>query len=101
MARPNKRKQLVKEMIKERERQRKVRKVQECETTSIPEHRWESSEEEEDVTAPGLIQGSVDSGSDESEDDEVIVSEGEELEQADESAFALLMASAMEESRYM
>jgi hypothetical protein len=66
----------------------------------IPEHRWESSEEEEDVTAPGLIQGSVDSGSDESEDDEVMVS-GEELEQADKSAFALLIASVMEESRYI
>jgi hypothetical protein len=82
-------------MIKERERQRKVRKVQECKTTSIPEHRWESSEEEEDVTAPGLIQGNVDSGPGESEDDKVIVSEGEELGQANESIFALLMASAI------
>jgi hypothetical protein len=36
---------------------------------------WESSEEEETV-----MQWSADSESDESEDDEVIVSEGEELE---------------------
>ena len=32
-------------------------------------------------------------------DDEVIVSEGEELEQANESAFGQLMASAAKESR--
>jgi predicted RNA-binding protein with PUA domain len=78
-------------MVRERERQHKVRKIQ--------ERVWESSEEEEDVTAIGLIQGSANSESDESEDDEVIVSEGEELEQADELAFGRLMASAVEESR--
>lgn len=87
MTRPNKRKQSVKEMVKGRERQRKIRKIQECETRSIQERRWESSDDEEDVTAIGLIQGSADSESDESEDDEVMVSEGEELEQVDESAF--------------
>ena len=76
MARPSKRKQSIREMIKERERERKVRKMQE-------ERGWESSEEEEDVTAIGLLQRSADSvsdESDESEGDEVTVSEGEEQE---------------------
>ena len=57
---------------------------------------------EEDVTAPGLLQKStdqerVDSSSGESWDDEVLVSEAEELEEIDESAFAKLMASAVEQ----
>ena len=83
----------------ERERQRKVGKMRE-------ERGWESSKKEEDVTAIGLLQrsgglGSVpeSSESDESEDDEVLVSEGEELENFDESAFGRLMASAVEQSR--
>ena len=75
MARPSKRTQSVRQMIHERERQRKVRKIE------------ESSDEEEDVTAIGLIQGNANSEFDESDDDEVIVSEGEELEQVNESAF--------------
>ena len=72
MARPSKRTQSVRQMIHERERQRKVRKIE------------ESSDEEEDVTAIALIQGNANSEFDESDDDEVIVSEGEELEQANE-----------------
>ena len=75
-ARPSKRKQSIWEMTKERERERKVRKMQE-------ERGWESSEEEEDVTAIGLLQRSADSvsdESDESEGDEVMVGEGEEQE---------------------
>ena len=83
MTRPNKRRRLVKEMVKERERQRKIRKLQESESRSIQERGWVSSEDEEDVTAIGLIQVGADSESDESDDDEVIVSEGEELEQAE------------------
>ena len=42
MAPLSKRKQAIKEVTKERERQRKIRKMQE-------ERGWESSEEEEDV----------------------------------------------------
>ena len=38
--------------------------------------------------------------SDESEGDEVIVSEGEEQEEVDESAFEKLIMSALEQSRY-
>ena len=48
--------------------------------------------------ATGLIQGAVDSEDDELED-EVLVSEAEELEQVNESAFARLMASSIGESR--
>ena len=44
-----KRKQFLKEIAVERERQRKVRKMRE-------ERGWESSEEEEDITAIGLLQ---------------------------------------------
>ena len=93
-----KRKQFLKAIAVERERQRKVRKMQE-------ERGWESSEEEEDVTAIGLLQPkrSADSAdeSDESEDDEVLVSEGEEQEEVDESAFEKLIMSALEQSRYV
>ena len=39
--------------------------------------------------------------SDESEDDEVLVSEGEEQEEVDESAFEKLITSALEQSRYI
>lgn len=99
MTRPRKRKQIIQAMVKERERQRKIRKLQESQTMNIQQHDWESSEEEEDVTAIGLIQKGSDSESDESDDDEVIVSEGEEFEQANDSAFRKLMASAVEESR--
>ena len=44
---------------------------------------------EEDVIALGLLQRSADRASDseESENDKVLVSEGEELEEIDESAF--------------
>ena len=88
MTRPTKRNQLNKEIARERERKRKIRKIQE-------ERGWVSSEEEEDVVAIGLLQGNHDAdlSSDESEDDEVLVSEGEELEEVDESAFEKLMAS--------
>ena len=99
MTRPNKRKQLCRKIAKEGGRQRKIQKIQKSETMHIQEHGWESSENEEDVTAIGLMQEREDSESDDSENDEVIVSEGEELEQANESAFGWLMASAMEESR--
>ena len=103
MAPLSKRKQAIKEVTKERERQRKIRKMQE-------ERGWESSEEEEDVTAIGLLQRtrSADSvsASDESdnsdaelEDDEVLVSEEEEMEEVDESAFEELIKSALEQSR--
>ena len=61
---------------------------------------------EEDVTALGLFQRSgAGSASDlesvESEGDEVLVSEGEEQEEVDESAFVKLMASAIEQSMYV
>ena len=94
MTRPTKRNQLNKEIARERERKRKIRKIQE-------ERGWVSSEEEEDVVAIGLLQGNHDAdlSSDESEDDEVLVSEGEELEEVDESAFEKLMASAVKQSR--
>ena len=95
---PNKRKQLAREMVKERERQRKIRKLQETKSRRTPEHGWASSEDEEDITATGLTQGGVDSEDDELED-EVLVNEAEELEQVNESAFARLMASNIDESR--
>ena len=84
-------------MIDRGERQRKVRKVQGC--------GWGSSEVEKDVTAPALLQRSaVDSDSEqisdsESVNDEVLVSEGGELEEVDESAFGKLVAGAVEQSR--
>ena len=99
----NKRKQFLREIPVERERQRKIRKIRE-------ERGWESSEEEEDITAIGLQQRTrsavADSVSDESdasesEDDEVLVSEGEEQEEVDESAFEKLITSALEQSRYI
>ena len=98
MPRPNKRTRSTRGMVKERERRRKIRRIQEGEARKTQERGWESSEQEEDITAIGM-QGSIDLESDESEDDEVMVSEGEEQEQADESAFGQLMASAIEESR--
>ena len=100
MTRPKKRKQLVRDMVsKERERQRKIRKLQESQSRSMPEPGWVSSEDEEDIsTATGPIQEDADSEDDEFED-EVLVSEAEELEQVDESAFARLMASSIDESR--
>ena len=73
------------------------------------ERGWESSEEEEDITAVGLLQRtrtrSVDSVSatDESDnsesEDEVLVSEEEEVEEVDESAFEKLINSSLEQSR--
>ena len=99
MTRPKKRKQFnVRDMVKERERQRKIRKLQESQSRSMPEPGWVSSEDEEDITATGPIQEDADSEDDEFED-EVLVSEAEELEQVDESAFARLMASSIDESR--
>ena len=59
----------------------------------------------EDVIASALLQRSAaDSDSEqisdpESENDEVLVSEGEELEEVDESAFGKLMAGAVEQSK--
>ncbi|KAN0087374.1 hypothetical protein V8E54_001062 [Elaphomyces granulatus] len=73
MTRPNKRKQLAREMIKEGERWRD--KLRETEK-------------------------SVDGHSEDDElEDEVLMSEAEELEQVNESAFARLMASNVDESR--
>ena len=46
---------------------------------------------EEDITAIGLLQ---------SDESEVLVSGGEELEKVDESAFEKLITSALEQSRY-
>ena len=99
MAPISKRKQSIREVVKERERQRKIRKMQE-------ERGWESSDEEEDVTAIGLLQpertrnadsvsasDKSDNSESESEDDEVLVSEEEELEEVDESAFEKLIKS--------
>ena len=74
------------------------------------ERGWESSDEEEDITAIGLLQpertrsadsvsASDKSNNSESEDDEVLVSEEEELEEVDESAFEKLIKSALEQSR--
>ena len=62
---------------------------------------------EEDVTALGLLLRSADrnqersdsgSKSEEFENDEVLVSEGEEFGEADESTFAELMAGTMGQS---
>ena len=105
MAPLSKRKQSIREVVKERERQRKIRKMHE-------ERGWESSDEEEDVTAIGLLQpertrsadsvsasDEPDNSESESEDDEVLVSEEEELEEVDESAFEKLIKSALEQSR--
>ena len=83
----------------ERERQRKARKMRE-------ERGWESPEAEEDVTATGLLQQRAGPGSvpvsdesEESRDGEVLVGEGEELKEVGGSAFARLMAGAVEQSR--
>ncbi|KAN0077454.1 hypothetical protein V8E54_005758 [Elaphomyces granulatus] len=83
---PNKRKQLAREMVKERERQGKIRKLWETKSRRTPEHGWASSEHK-----------GVDSEDDELED-EVLVNEAEDLEQVNESAFARLMASSIDES---
>ena len=67
----------------------------------------ESSEEEEDIAAIGLLQrtrsadsvsASDESDNSESEDGEVLVREVE-LEEVDESAFEKLIKSALEQSR--
>ena len=99
MGRLSTRKQSIWEVTKERERQRKARKIQE-------EHGWEASEVEEDVIALGLLQRSgagseSDLETEESENDEVLVSEGEEQEEVDESAFGKLIARAVEQSRFV
>ena len=60
------------------------------------EHRWESPEVGEDVTAIELAQqsaGTVSDRPEESEDEDVLVSEGEGLEKVDESGS---MASTVE-----
>ena len=98
MARLSKLKRSNREITKERERKRKVRKIQEERGCG------ESSEVEEDVTAVGLLPDQQSAGlfsddSDESEDEDVLVSEVEELEGVDESAFGRLVASAAEQSR--
>ena len=56
----------------------------------------ESLEESGDITAIGLLQ-SVDLVSDEADGDEVLASEGEELQEVDESAFGELRTSALEQ----
>ena len=95
---PRNRKQSNRDNGKERERQRKASKIQE---EAAAEHGWESSEAEEDVTALWLLQRSAGSDqerasdSEESENGEVLVSEGEELEEVDESPSRKLMASAV------
>ena len=100
--RPSNRKQSNREISKEREWQRKASKIQEM---AVAEHGCESPEVEKDVTALGLLQGSAGSDqerasdSEESENGEVLVSEGEELEEVDESPSRKLMASAVEQSR--
>ena len=97
MARPSKRKQHMRELAKERKRKRELA------SDTQEEHGWESSEVEEDVTAIGLLQHSVDLVLDEpeeSEDEDLLVSEGEELEEVDKSAFGRLMVSAVVQSRY-
>ena len=76
----NRCRRLLREIAVEMERQRKV---------GVMREERGSSEKTEDFTAIRLIQRSVDSVSDEadeSEDDEVPASEGEELQEADESA---------------
>ena len=42
-------------VVKEREKQRKIRKIQESEVRNLHSREWECSEEEENVTAIGLI----------------------------------------------
>ena len=99
----NTRKKSIREVTKERERQRKVMKVQK-------ERGWESSEKQVDITAIGLLRRaqtrsadsvstSDESDNSESEDDEVLLSEVEEVEEVDESAFEKLMNSSLEQSR--
>ena len=67
MARPNKRKQLMRELAKQRN---KKRNLKDSDSKVIQEeHGWESSEVEEDVTAIGLLQQSAGAESDESEDE--------------------------------
>ena len=72
------------------------------------ERGWEPSEEEEDITAIGLLQKaqtrsadlvstSNESDNSESEDDEVLVSEEEEVEDVDESTFEKLINSSLEQ----
>ena len=71
------------------------------------ERGWEPSEEEEDIAAIELLQrsrsaDSAPDGSDdsESEDDEVLVSQEEELAEVDESAFEKLIKRALEQPMY-
>ena len=70
----------------------------------------ESLEEEGDITAIGLLQraqtrsadsvsASDESYNSESEDDEVLLSEEEEVEEVDESTFEKLINSSLEQSR--
>ena len=96
MGQVSKQKRMCRNMVKEREQKRKRQNIEREE-----ERGWEFSEEEEDVTAIGLVQSECPAPDefDESEDDEVVVSEGEEVEEVDESAFVRLMASAAEQSR--
>ena len=82
----SKRRQLVREVAGEKRRKRGDREIMQ------EEHRYESSEVEENITAIGLMQqgaGSVSGESGESKDEleDVLVSEGKELEEVDESVF--------------
>ncbi|KAN0083157.1 hypothetical protein V8E54_002245 [Elaphomyces granulatus] len=83
MTRPNKRKQLARGMVKERECARSG-------NYRRPRRAWMGIFR---ITTIGLIQGGVEL------EDEVLVNEAEELEQVNESAFARLMASSIDESR--
>jgi hypothetical protein len=107
MARPTKRTAATRAMVQERERKKRQRTLEPQE-----ERGWESSDEEEDVEASGLqdpnanvlSNDSTDFGGSENSDseseEEVLVSEGEETEELDESAFRILMARAEEAAGY-
>ena len=81
--------------------------AQDQKDAGLEERGWESSEEK-DITAIGLLQrtrsadlvsASDESNNSEPEDDEVLVSEEEELEEVGESAFEKLIKSALEQPR--
>ena len=91
MARPNKRKQHIRKLAKEKKRKCDL-KDSSRKIKQEPGEHGEPSEVAEDVTAIGLLQrsaGSVSAGDEfdnsESKGDELPVSEEEELEEVDES----------------
>ena len=53
-------------------------------------------EVEEDATAIGLLAGQQSAASDSEDEEDVLVSDGEEIREVDESAFGRLMAIAVE-----